>query len=80
MPLKPSICLPPRQNHLPSLAHSFVYLLWGPLQGTHPRVHGMPPFQGAFLWRPNLSTLEHDAIYRNLVRTCENLPSRHSGE
>src|SRR5215212_8246132 len=31
------------QDHLSGLAKPFVHELRGPLQGAHPRVHGMPP-------------------------------------
>src|SRR5215211_7519756 len=60
------------QYHLPGLAQSFIHELWGTLQGTHPRVHSMPPLWLAFLKACQPFLHMHDATDHNRERTSEN--------
>src|SRR5829696_7945285 len=72
---------PPWQNNLPCLAQSFVYELWGTLQQTHPRMHGMPPFSHLALSGTSLSTtsmMPSGQAQRELRRTPYRRSSKNS--
>src|SRR5215218_1330777 len=72
MPLKPSISLPWGKTTSRAWRSPSSMSSGGTLQGTHPRVHSMPPLWLAFLKACQPFLHMHDATDHNRERTSEN--------